>query len=374
MLAVLPTLILLLGIPILLSIRKVNRSPGLMWLVTAFLTIAAWLFALALHWMDPLPFALGRWITPVGNGTALIYQLDAVSWPYFFALCSLSVAVVLTSAVWFQVTEEANPWAWAGILVITAAGLVAVLSGSPLALILSWTVLDVIDLVYLLQTPDRGSSSQVVLLFSSRLFGTLVACAALLVSQAAGKVMTFTELPASAGMLLLFAAGLRLGVIPLHLPYTQEEGSRRGVGTLMRLVSPAASLVVLGRLPAAVVPPNWAYLFLAFTSLAALYGAAMWATSRNELAGRPYWLICLAGMAVGCSIRGQPSSAPVWGLYHGAGGWYGVSPHAQAISLPLCWPLIYYIIRFTVHSCSRWLEWIDRLSDKHLGLCPIPIP
>lgn len=291
-----------------------------MWLVTAVSTLVAWLLALALCWVDTQPFTLGNWLPPVGNGAAVIYQLDEISWPYYFALSSLAVAVVLTSAVWFRSKEEANPWAWGGILVITAAGMVAVLSGSPLSLILSWTMLDVIDLVFLLWTPSGAFSNQVVLLFSSRLCGTLVAGAALVVSAAAGNVMTFAELPASAGLLLLFAAGLRLGVIPLHLPYTKEEGTRRGVGTVMRLVTPGASLVILGRLPAAVVPPNWAYLFLAFTSLAALYGAAMWTTSKNELAGRPYWLICLAGMAVGCSIRGQPSSAPVWGVIMVLGG------------------------------------------------------
>jgi hypothetical protein len=40
----------------------------------------------------------------------------------------------------------------------------------------------------------------------------------------------------------------------------------------------------------------------------------MWLTARDELNGRPYWLITLAGMAVGCSIRGRPDAALAWGI------------------------------------------------------------
>ncbi len=40
----------------------------------------------------------------------------------------------------------------------------------------------------------------------------------------------------------------------------------------------------------------------------------MWLVARDELAGRPYWLISLAGIAVACAVRGRPDAAPAWGI------------------------------------------------------------
>ncbi len=43
-------------------------------------------------------------------------------------------------------------------------------------------------------------------------------------------------MPPQAGLLLIVAAGLRLGVLPVHLPYNSESSLRRGLGTMLRLV------------------------------------------------------------------------------------------------------------------------------------------
>ena len=61
---------------------------------------------------------------------------------------------------------------------------------------------------------------------------------------------TFNPLRQSAGLYLVAAAGLRLGVFPLHLPYTSEATLRRGIGTSLRLVSAVSSLVLLAHIPA----------------------------------------------------------------------------------------------------------------------------
>jgi hypothetical protein len=48
---------------------------------------------------------------------------------------------------------------------------------------------------------------------------------------------------------LLLAAGLRLGVLPLHLPYASEAAIRRGFGSALRLISAGSSLILLARIP-----------------------------------------------------------------------------------------------------------------------------
>jgi hypothetical protein len=70
-----------------------------------------------------------------------------------------------------------------------------------------------------------------------------------MVSISAGTPMNFQDAPPQAGLYLLLAAGLRLGVLPLHLPYASEAAIRRGFGSALRLISAASSLILLARIP-----------------------------------------------------------------------------------------------------------------------------
>jgi hypothetical protein len=123
-----------------------------------------------------------------------------------------------------------------------------------------------------------------------------------------------TSIIPEVGVLLILAVGLRLGVVPLHLPYGEEPRLRRGLGTIVRLSTSASSLVVLARLPMQAIPDNWYAFMLAFAALAAVYGGAMWAATKNELEGRPFLVIAVAGMAFACVIQGNPIASIAWGV------------------------------------------------------------
>ncbi len=123
-----------------------------------------------------------------------------------------------------------------------------------------------------------------------------------------------TNIIPEVGLLLILAVGLRLGVVPLHLPYGEEPRLRRGLGTIVRLSTAASSLVVLARLPMQAIPDRWYAFMLAFAALAAVYGGAMWATAKNELDGRPFLVIAVAGMAFACVIQGNPIASISWGV------------------------------------------------------------
>ncbi len=157
-------------------------------------------------------------------------------------------------------------------------------------------------------------SQQAVIAFSARVAGSFLVILAMAVSYAQNISLTLNTVPAGAGIFLLMAAGLRLGVLPLHLPYPQEVLMRRGLGNMLRMVAPASSLVILARLPVSVVPAEWAPYLLAFTALSALYGGVMWLTAGDEVKGRPYWIIALAGLAIACVILGKPEASLAWGV------------------------------------------------------------
>jgi hypothetical protein len=112
---------------------------------------------------------------------------------------------------------------------------------------------------------------------------------------------------------LLIGTGFRLGVIPLHLPY-QEIGPRRGMGTIIRMIGPASSLVILSRLPTPVVMSSWGFWISLFLCITILYSSLKWLMAQDEIAGRPYWIITLSGFAILCAIRSQTVASIGWGI------------------------------------------------------------
>ncbi len=313
MLVLLPVFLLLFTALALLVLQQVRPSFGYAWLAATGLSLATWALLLVYHFRPVAPFVIMGWLPVEGLAPVFTFQVDAVSWPYAFALVSLLVAVILTAAARMQL--RTGPTAWAGSLAITGAGLLAVLAGDLLTLMAAWTLIDLIELsVILLSSSQQRQPLQPVLAFAARVTGTLVAVLAFLYSRSQGELLTFTNMIPEAGLFLLVAAGLRLGVVPLHLPYTQEVRMRRGLGTILRLVAPASALPLLSRLPQWVAPPGWSVFLLIFTALAAIYGGAMWLAAKDELNARPYWLIALAGMALASSLRGHPQAALAWGL------------------------------------------------------------
>ena len=283
------------------------------WLLSVSASMIAWLLVLISHWLPPDPLWVVGWIPYSLIGSTILFVNDSVSWPYAFGLASVLLAVMLTLAI--DILPKSGSKTWAGSLFITGMGLVVVLAGNALTLILAWAALDIVEFIILIRSINgKDMLNRSVLSFSARILGVFLVIWSMFMSYKGPDALTFNFISPEVGVFMLLAVGLRLGVIPLHLPYTREFRLRRGFGSLLRLISAASSLVVLARLPDTVVQPTLAVYLLIFTALASLYGALMWVTAPNELDGRPYWLVALAGMAVGSVIRGKPEASIAWGL------------------------------------------------------------
>ncbi len=313
LLLLLPVLIYFLAAAAILVLRRLRPGFGYAWLLAVGTVMATWGLILYFRFAPPPPIVLINWLPVTQVMGTVIFQLDTPAWVYTFSLAGLAAAVILTAAARLQ--YRSNPSTWAANLAITAAGMLATLAGTPLALALAWTLIDAIELIFMLRAvPDRSLSSQVVTAFLARVTGTLVLLGTMVLSKSSGQDLLLVNPPANLSIFLVIAAGLRLGVLPLHLPYFREFVFRRGVSTTLRMVAAASSLVLLGRLPATAVPVAWFPWLLLFASLAAFYGSAQWLINANEISGRPYWLIALAGLAVGSVIRSYPVASLAWGI------------------------------------------------------------
>jgi hypothetical protein len=238
--------------------------------------------------------------------------VDSLSWPYAVALTTLALAVILTAVVRLQ---QSSSQAWASSLILVVLGLLAVLAGNPLTLLLAWAALDLVELLILIgQIRASPFRERVMIAFSIRAMGILLLLWAVMISEAGGEDLVFKDFSPSANLFVVLAAGLRLGILPLHLPLPEELPLRRGLGTTIRMASTAGSLAVLGRVSSVGIPASFSLLLLILAALAALYGSIQWITAGDELNGRPFWVLGASALCIASAVRSQPAACLAWGL------------------------------------------------------------
>jgi hypothetical protein len=311
MLIFLPVIIMSLTALALLVLRFARPKFKYSWMLAsvgatlAFVSVFLW----QIHF--PQNFFLPPWQLGTAFLFTPVWLADGTSWPYALAVAALAAGVIWTSVV----RAEKDPMPWAGTLALAALGILAVAAGNPLTLLLAWSAIDIFELVTMLRsTEGEGLINGVIIAFAVRVAGTALVLWAYFVSVASGTPLDFRSIPQITGIYLIIASGLRLGVLPLHLPYQKESVIRRGFGTALRLVSAASSLALLARIPAPALKLALTPYLLLLTALAALYAGWMWLRASDEIIGRPFWILGFASLAVAESLRGNPSGSTGWGV------------------------------------------------------------
>jgi hypothetical protein len=309
-----PTAILLLAALLIMLLQIRKPVFGLAWLIAAIFSLVSWGIMLFLRLRLPETIVLADLrANPVFTANPML-AIDRPSWPYAICLATVALAVILTEAMHPQVGTF-SPTNWAGSLALIAVDLLAVMAGNPYTLMMAWTAIDLIELMILLGGSEAEKLSQrIVISFAARLMGTLFLLVAVVNMPSAAGSFELKNITPLAGFLILLAASFRLGVLPLHLPFSQEPRLRRGMGTVLRLTPAASSLVLLARLPENILPGNWVNLITALVAVGVFYTSVKWLSAPDELAGRPYWLVGMAGLAVACVINGAPLSSLAWGV------------------------------------------------------------
>ncbi len=311
MLILLPVILMFLTALVLIILRLIQPKFKYPWMLAAggaTLALAS-VFLWQIHF--PASISLPSWQLVTAFVYVPAWLADGISWPYALALAALATAVIWTSVV----RAENESMAWAGTLMLAGLGILAVAAGNPLTLLLAWSAIDLFELITMLRSTEGENQTEgVIIAFAVRLAGTGMVLWANLVSVAAGTPLDFRSTPANTGIYLLIAAGLRLGVLPLHLPYRKDNVVRRGFGTALRLVSAAASLALLARIPATALKSALTPYLLILAAIAALYAGWMWLRVSDEILGRPFWILGFASLAVAESLRSNPTGSTGWGV------------------------------------------------------------
>ncbi len=289
-------------------------SPGFRysWLIATGGALLAWISVFVWQLQIPIaPLAIPAWQPASLFSQSPTFVGDSLAWIFAVSLATLCLTIILTAVVRSDFPRPIN---WLGTLILTSLGILAVVADNPLTLVLIWAAIDLSELIAQMRSVDDPQlSERTVIAFASRAAGIVVLLWAGMVSIANGQVLDFRQAPPQVGLYLVLAAGFRIGVLPLHLPYSNESTLRRGFGTGLRLISVASSLILLARIPiSSLASPLTPYLLI-LVSLGAVYGGWMWLRAPDELTGRVYWLIGMSSLAVAAALRANPTGAAAWG-------------------------------------------------------------
>lgn len=317
MLILLPVGLLLLGSLAIFILDLTRPKYGTSWLIAAGMGIIAWVIIFYSRLRLPTTLNLMSWNSPNLNLTGhFSLLLDYQSWPYALALITILLAMIFTDAA--RTRYDSSPRAWSASLVIAALGLFAIQSGTSLTMMVAWVLVDMLELFHLIRLQETTQFNlRIIIAYGVRTVSILLLFFGTMQGWAAGGDFDLTQIPASAGFVFLLAAGLRLGVFPLNLPYLKEPLLRRGTGNIIRMTPVAASLSLLARLPVDLITPDlhrWLPLFMGLLALAALYAAARWLTAVDAVDGRPFWVIAWASFAAASVLNGAPQASIPWGM------------------------------------------------------------
>jgi hypothetical protein len=311
MLILVSCLLLIAAALTLVVFRVVQPAARYTWLIAVGGGILALVSVLVWQTQMPFELLLPAWRTAATTSSPVLFSADSTSWTLALGIAVLTLSALLTAAT---LPVFAISLSWVGTLALGGIGILAVTADNPLTLLLVWAALDLMELVLQLGSVNGPENNEkVVISFSTRVLGIGVLLWASILSAPAGGAFDFELMDASLGVYLIIAAGLRLGVFPLHLPYSAESRLRRGFGTPLRLVSAASSLVLLGRVPAGNLESVFTPVLMALALIPAMYGGWMWLRAPDELSGRPYWIISIASLSVLSALGGNPTGAVAWG-------------------------------------------------------------
>lgn len=312
MLLLSPILILLLAALSITLLAWLRPQFKFYWLLASGATFLAWVLLWFLRIGLPRNLLLSNWTEHGILFSSLKLIVDGVSWSFALAIGTLVLAATLTDILHAMTIPW---WVWSADLAIAAFGIIAVMAGNPLTLVSAWIMLDIIDLILLLlQSNDAEVRRSIIWQHIVSGLGAMVAVFALVISQTELQHLTFDNITPIVSFMLILAAGMRLGVLPLQVPFIKLKEEQRGPGTLVQLVLPAASLVLLVRTASTAVPQPVLPWMLLFTGLTSLYAAVSLFRSPDEITGRRYFLISISSLAVASALQAQPAAVNAWSM------------------------------------------------------------
>jgi formate hydrogenlyase subunit 3/multisubunit Na+/H+ antiporter MnhD subunit len=121
MLTLLPVFLLMLTAVGVLVFQRARSGFGVTWLISAAVSLVAWVLILIYHWLVPPAYSIENWLPFVSIKNPLEYTWDPLAWPFGFSMAAVLLAVLWSSPARFKI--KSDPGGYFGNAIGAAAGL-----------------------------------------------------------------------------------------------------------------------------------------------------------------------------------------------------------------------------------------------------------
>jgi hypothetical protein len=200
-------------------------------------------------------------------------------------------------------------------MIFTGVGLLAVISGNVFTLLLSWILLDLLELfqrIFSIKRPEPVERT--IVAFSVKIFTILMMMFAVTISWQNPNGNFQGSVYPWVATLIVLAAGVRLGLIPYQKPLDIRHDLPQSKNLLLLLIPSTATFVLLARMNSGVFPPIAFNLLFFFFIIGTIFAAITWIASRDQLQGISYWVLAGGGMVLISTLVNEPNATLAWGL------------------------------------------------------------
>jgi hypothetical protein len=302
------TLLLLTAIALGFVIRFQPKIRSF-WLVNLAGPGLAWLSLLFLWAELPISKATIYWRISSGAQLELNWLMDERSWALLFGLSSVLLASYLNN---IRELAERDIISWLPGTGIAAASMATVVAGNLLTMLITWMLVDILALLLQLKvSKDQSLLHKGLSSFAAQL-GSYVFLIWTIAASGASASLAIEQLSEVSFLLLILAAGLRLGVLPLNPFFLNKanESDMLPIHIRLSLLLPSFALLVRIDSPQSVY--GIALSILVF--LATLYGSFFYSRSTKIQGSSSHWALALGGLVLASAIVGESRATLAWAL------------------------------------------------------------
>ncbi len=276
--------------------RRQGIRTAYIWMLFVFINTISWLLILIIPRGSFSPLILSNWFRLGDINIGLNFALNDQNWILALSLLAFNLSYFLTGIARLDVRND--PISWIFQLLMTAFAFLAIMSADLWSLVLIWTALDLLNLVFdKMITKSAGSQISYNKLIFKFLGSILLIWNVALLNTTGFNPLLSGVLASAGGYSLFFAALLHSGIFPLTLESndSSENESKKLISTSFYITNFIVSFILVINLPA----PNFSFLFSVFVNLISLiiivFSMIQWALNKNFQRSLKFLLLGEAG-------------------------------------------------------------------------------
>jgi hypothetical protein len=307
MLNFLPIILIVLMMVLVLVLPRTRLPIGTIWLFFALFTLLNWSILIFLRFHLPAETRIENWFPVALSSDPIVLGITALNWPILFGLAAFLCAAILNGGSHIQEPNIISQWVQT--LVFLFAGIISVLAQSLLAFLLTWALIDLIEIILFAgENQGKTVSIQTITILISRIVSLGLLIFAITLGYQDGQAAQISTLTGFPLTLVVLSAAFRLGIFPLRLPYTLGLSKSGITGSLLHYLPALSTFVLLSQVPQPEHLNTLLTFVFLFSVLSALFGAFNWVFGKDEKIVEPYWLVTFSGLAFIAYFHGQPAA------------------------------------------------------------------